>query len=261
MKHTKTISLVLIASMTAITLTACSKPQPSLEGQKIFPTVGECEKSGTKDCKQHHDRATFSHLLKAPRYSSTANCKTAGHQECSEVTLDGATVWLPKMVGFMANDRPVYLQGYDQKTAEYEDEDGYINERPLTADELKERAVVAGPSVFDSQDDNYDRTSVVVLGGWYPTPYYYSYGFSGIRPNSLTDGMRTSYIRANPSSGRSLALNRNYVPSARSASIRGSVGGYGRSSFASSRSSSRSASIGSSSRGGFGGGGRGFGGG
>lgn len=221
--------------MTAITLTACSKPQPDLEGQKIFPTVEECEKAGTKNCKQHHDRAAFSHLLKAPRYPSDANCKTAGHQDCSDVTLDGATVWLPKMVGFMANSRPVYLQGYDQKTAEYEDEEGYINERPLTADELKERAVVAGPSIFDNQDDDYDRTSLVVLGGWYPTPYYYSYGFSGYRGNSLSDGMRTSYVRANPSSGRSLSSGRSYVPSARISTVRGSVGGNGRSSFVSSR--------------------------
>lgn len=253
MKCTKSISLAILASMTAVTLTACSKPQPSLEGQKIFTSVKDCEKSGVKNCKMHHDRAAYSHLLKAPRYTSNHECKKAGHQECSDLSLEGVAVWLPKMVGFMGNDRPVYLQGYDQKTVEYEDEDGYINERPLTSEELKERAVVAGPSVFDRQDDDYDRTSIVVLGGWYPSPYYYSYGFSPARL-SLADGMRTSYVRAHSSNGRSLTLSRNYVPSAQSSTVRGSVRGYGRATFASSRPTT-------SVRGGFGGGGRGFGGG
>jgi uncharacterized protein YgiB involved in biofilm formation len=235
MKHTKTISLVLISTMTAVTLSACSsEPEPpNLEGQKIFSSVGECVKDGGKGCKAAHDKAAISHLMSAPRYVNEGICMAEGHEKCVSVALAGATVWLPLMVGFMANNRPIYLQKYNETTVEYEDDDGNYVERPLTADEKKERRVVAGGSAFDS--GTYGHNSVVVVGGWYPTRGYYSYGFNR---GGLTQGIGAANARVGISSEGS------------------SSHGVSRSSGSSGRGVARAVS----SRGGFGGSARGFGG-
>ena len=198
MKHSKTISLVLITTMTVVTLSACSgEPEPpNLEGQKIFSSVEDCVKEGGINCKTAYDKASVSHLMGAPRYVTEEICKAEGHEKCVSVALAGATVWLPLMVGFMANNRPIYLQRYNETTVEYEDDEGYIQERPLTADERKERRVMAGGSAFDS--GTYGHSSVVVVGGWYPTRGYYSYGFNR---GGLTQGISAANARAGISSG------------------------------------------------------------
>lgn len=220
-KHTRTISLVLIATMTAVTLTACeapSDPTPDLTGQKIFGSIDQCKLEKVQNCEEHYKKASLNHLLRSPRYPTEENCKLEGHEKCDSVTLDGATVWLPKMVGFMENERPVYLEGLG--TTVIEDEDGY--ERNLTKDELKERNVIAGHN---------ETGSTVIIGGWYPTPLYYSYGFSGSRP-VLEDGMERSYSRSTgtkyiPRTSRS-SVGRVSAPS-RPTVVRGGFGGSGRS--------------------------------
>lgn len=246
MKQTKTISLVLIATMTAVTLTACSsEPEPpNLEGQKIFSSVKECTESSEKNCQQAYDKAAISHLMKAPRYMTEGLCKAEGHQQCSAIALAGATVWLPAMVGFMANSRPIYLQKYDETTVDYEDDDGNYYTRELTEDEKKERRVMAGPSAFDSRSDVYNRNSVVVVGGWYPSRGYYNYGFNR---GGLTDGIRAANARYGVSTGDS-------APNVSSGS-----GGRLSSRSVSSGGSGRGAARAVSARGGFGGAGHGFG--
>lgn len=220
-KHTRTISLVLIATMTAVTLTACeapSDPAPDLTGQKIFGSIDQCKLEKVQNCEEHYKKASLNHLLRSPRYDSEEKCKIGGHEKCDSVTLDGATVWLPKMIGFMENDRPVYLEGSEVTVVE--DEYGYL--RNLTEDELKERNVVAGHN---------GTGSTVIIGGWYPTPLYYSYGFSGSRP-VLEDGMERSYSRSTGTkyiprtSGSS--VGRVSAPP-RSTVVRGGFGSSGRS--------------------------------
>lgn len=224
MKHSKTVSLVIIASMTAVTLSACSgEPEPpSLEGQKIFSSVEECIKEGGVNCKTSHEKAAISHLMNAPRYITENACKENGHEKCTSVALAGATVWLPLMVGFMANNRPIYLQKYNETTVEYEDEDGNYMERPLTADEKKERRVIAGGSAFDG-----NHNSVVVVGGWYPTRGYYSYGFNR---GGLTQGIGAANARVGISSGGSGSSmgSARVSGAARAVSSRGGFGGSAR---------------------------------
>lgn len=205
-KHTRAISLVLIATMTAVTLTACeapSDPTPDLTGQKIFGSIVQCELEKVQNCEEHYKKAFLNHLLKSPRYASEEKCKIGGHEKCDSVTLGGATLWLPKMVGFMENDRPIYLEG-------------------LGTTVVKERNVVAGHN---------GTGSTVIIGGWYPTPLYYSYGFSGSRP-VLEDGMERSYSRSTgtkyiPRTSRS-SVGGVSAPS-RPTVVRGGFGGSGRS--------------------------------
>jgi uncharacterized protein YgiB involved in biofilm formation len=216
--------------MTAVTLTACDSPHtpPDLTGQKIFGSIEQCKLEssaankgvqGIKDCEEHYRKASLNHLLKSPRYPSEEKCKLGGHEKCTDVTLNGATAWLPTMVGFMENDRPVYLEGLTEKIVE--DEDG--NYRELTKDELKERNVVAGAN---------DTGSTMIIGGWYPTPLYYSYGFSPSRP-VLDDGMGRSYSRSTgtpyvPHTSRAYSGG-SRVSAPRSTVVRGGFGGSGRS--------------------------------
>lgn len=203
MKHTKTISLVLIASMVATTLTACSQPEdfkrpPNLSNEKIYSSVEQCKKDKVENCELHYKNATTNHLLRAPRYTTESQCKNNGHEKCVGVNLEDSTVWLPKMVGFMKNDRPIYLKKLSKSkvTVQVEDDDGFIweEERSLTAAELKEREIVAGPS--NSNERYVDNNSIVIVGGWYPSPMYYSHGFSAGYNSALYDGMRESHYRA-----------------------------------------------------------------
>lgn len=221
MKSTQSISLILIASLTAATLTACDVPDspPDLTGQKIFGSIDQCTLEKVVNCEDHYKKASLNHLLRSPRYPSEEKCKLGGHEKCDSVTLDGATVWLPKMIGFMENDRPVYLESLGTTTVE--DEDGSYRE--LTKDELKERNVVAGAN---------GTGSTVVIGGWYPTPLYYSYGFSPSHP-VLDDGMGKSYSRSTgtsyvPHTSGSYSGSRVSSPS-RSTVVRGGFGSSGRS--------------------------------
>lgn len=241
MKHTRTISLVLIATLTSISIAGCEveKPTPDLTGKKIYSSVEECKSQGGKDCQKHYNAASLNHLLKSPRYTSKNECEKKGHEQCSDVTLNGVSVWLPRMVGFMDNDRPVYLQALGTTTTEVEvtDENGntWYEERNLTKDELKERNVVAG-GIANEPDINYNYGSPIIIGGWYPTPLYYSHGFSPSRP-VLADGMSRSY-----QSGTGPRITSGASVSPRTPTV-------GRSSY-----SGRTVV----SRGGFGGGGRGF---
>lgn len=229
MKHSKVISLVIIASLTSVSLFGCSgEPEPpNLEGQRIFSSIKECKDNKEKNCDIAYKNASVSHLMKAPRYVTEASCIQGGHQQCVSIALAGATVWLPAMVGFMVNSRPIYLQKNDQTTVEYEDDDGNYYVRDLTADEKKERMVVAGPSYYEK--GNYNHNSVVIVGGWYPTQGYYSYGFNR---GGLTQGIHASNVRTGISSGGA-SVSRSSGGSrvsggARTVSARGGFGGAGR---------------------------------
>lgn len=85
---------------------------------------------------------------------------------------------------------------------------------------------MAGPS--NQVSDTYDNNSVVILGGWYPSPMYYSHGFSPGYSAALYDGMGKSQYR----STGSRSFNTQSAHSA--SSFRGNVsrssvrGGFGR---------------------------------
>ena len=249
MKHTRTISLVLIATLTSVSIAGCEveKPTPDLTGKKIYSSTEECQSQGGKDCQKHFNAATLNHLLKSPRYTTEDECKKKGHEQCTDVTLNGVSVWLPRMVGFMDNERPVYLQslGTTKTEVEVTDDEGntWTEERKLTKDELKERNVVAG-GIANQPDINYNYSSPIIIGGWYPTPLYYSYGFSPSRP-VLADGMSHSYQSG--TGPRPYSAPR--IGSGASVGTRTPTVGGAR------VSGSRGATV---VRGGFGGGGRGF---
>lgn len=227
MKHTRSISLVVIASLTAVSLSSCAPDVPSppdLTNQKIYSSVSQCESDKVANCVVHYKNASQNHLLRSPKYVSEDLCIKNGHEKCVDIQLDEATIWLPKMVGFMANDRPVYLKGLSQTTTtvEVEGTNGSVweEERSLTPSELKEREVVAGGTASSN--------SIVVLGGWYPTPSYYSRGFSPSYAGILSDGMETSYQRATGSRGSSGSRGTSISRSgSRGVSIRGGFGGRG----------------------------------
>lgn len=170
---------------------------------------------------------------------SEKECEQKGHEKCSDIALNGATVWLPTMIGFMENGRPIYLQGLGTNTVEVEgvDENGdsYTEERTLTKDEQKERNVVAG-GIANEPDINYNYGSPIIIGGWYPTPLYYSYGFSSSRP-VLSEGMahsyqsgsgpRSSIVRSGGSTrARTVTVGRSGGTSTH-ATVRGGFGGRG----------------------------------
>lgn len=228
MKHSRYISLVLIATLATTSLTACAgsddRPLPNLEGKKIFSSVEECKKSGEKNCDNLYQLALKSHLINGQRYADKGKCEVE-HVDCTSIALAGASVWLPMMVGFMANNRPVYLQKPAYTTVEVEDEDGNIYDRELTADEKKERHVVAGPSAYDNNAGRYNVSSPIIVGGWYPTTSYYR---TGLSRSGLSVGMGASAVRSGGSSGASFGSSSRGGVARATVSSRGGFGASGR---------------------------------
>lgn len=169
MKHSRTISLVLLGTVSALALAACDDDTPK-EGSEIFETAEQCRAAGIQDCDARFARAMGNHVSTGPRYSSQEACMERGHERCTNVSTGMTDIWLPAMVGFMVgraldSSRPVYLQGYPNPT----------NDR-----ERQDRQVVAGGG---------GRGGSVFVGS-------YAHSGGGYTPGTLSTGMKAGASRA-----------------------------------------------------------------
>ena len=127
MKHSKSIALVLLGTVSMISLTACQE-EDKPEKQAIYESVEQCQAAGKKDCESAFSRAAEQHTTNGPRYQSQEACLGQGHGNCTSVRgggSGGGDIWLPAMMGFMLgraldNSRPVYIQGYGSRENERE---------------------------------------------------------------------------------------------------------------------------------------------
>lgn len=141
MRHSRQIALVLLGTVSAMSLAACTQDTSNVprDGAPIYRTQSECEmdKSAT-ECADAFRYALSSHLSNTRTYAQEDACK-AQHESCMQVSPSGTPVWLPAMMGYIVGSsinrsRPVYLQ--DDK-------------------ERKERQMVAG-----------GHGSPIIVGNW-----------------------------------------------------------------------------------------------
>lgn len=130
MKHSKSIALVLLGTVSMISLAACQE-EDKPEKQAIYESIEQCQAAGRKDCESAFSRASEQHTNTSPRYQSQEACLGQGHVNCTSVRggggsgAGGGDIWLPAMMGFMLgraldNSRPVYIQGYGSRENERE---------------------------------------------------------------------------------------------------------------------------------------------
>ena len=105
MKSWSSASVVLMASVSLIALTACEEPKVDAE---IFESLTQCKESpnaNSDHCEASYKEARNQHAGVAPKYSSEADCQAdfgAGKCEAAPYkTTSGGSVFMPLMMGYM----------------------------------------------------------------------------------------------------------------------------------------------------------------
>ena len=105
MKSWSSASVVLMASVSLIALTACEEPKVDAQ---IFESLTQCKESpnaNSDHCEASYKEARNQHAAVAPKYSSEADCQAdfgAGKCEAAPYkTTNGGSVFMPLMMGYM----------------------------------------------------------------------------------------------------------------------------------------------------------------
>jgi uncharacterized protein YgiB involved in biofilm formation len=166
MKHSKQIALVLLGTVSAISLAACSSNTDDApkDGTPIYEKVEDCKAINARDCEDGYRYALANHINRTQKqYKNEEECKVA-HDRCMDLSPNGNSIWLPAMIGYIlgsniANSRPVYLQANGE-------------------DKNKDRQVVAG--------GHSSSVHPIIIG---------SYGGGSYTPGGLSTGMSSSAAR------------------------------------------------------------------
>jgi len=201
MKRSKSVSLILLGTVSAIALSGCNDDDRPQDGQAIYESVDQCTTAANpfSRCFDAHRYALGNHVGLSPQYQTEAEC-IAIHDRCMYLKPNGTDVWLPAMIGFtiagnLSASRPVYVAtGTDQ-----------------------ERAVVSGPMQPGG--------TFVFIGSYYHPGGIYV-------PGTLSTGMNASTIRANGTTVTSVVSSTrpatvNAVLAGRAASSVAARGGFG----------------------------------